>query len=218
MKIYPSLISANLLNLKSVLEMLDPNCDGYHLDVMDNHFVPNLTWGAGFINRIAQATSKQLDIHLMVDNPMTWLSTLNLRTHDMITFHIEAVQNSDDIKSLLYNIHEAKLNAGIALNPATSIEEVYPHLINLDHVLLMSVNPGFSGQTFIPSVITKIQPLASQRTTTQKSFSIGMDGGIGLDNITALAQHGIDYVCAASAIFANHNPVEALKNLYQNSL
>ena len=89
----------------------------------------------------------------------------------MITFHIEAVQNSDDIKSLLYNIHEAKLNAGIALNPATSIEEVYPHLINLDHVLLMSVNPGFSGQTFIPSVITKIQPLASQRTTTQKSYS-----------------------------------------------
>lgn len=214
MKIYPSLISADLLNLKSVIAQLDPHCDGYHLDVMDNHFVPNLTWGPDFINRIRQTTSKQLDIHLMVDNPQAWLSTLTLNTHDMITFHIEATQKPEDVEGLISAIHTAKLNAGIALNPATPIEQLYPHLINLDHVLLMSVNPGFSGQAFIPDVISKIKPLVNQRSTSSKYFSIGMDGGISLSNIATLAQHGVDYACAASAIFSARNSIEALKSLY----
>lgn len=214
MKIYPSLISADLLNLASVLNMLDPHCDGYHLDVMDNHFVPNLTWGPDFINRIRQTTSKQLDIHLMVDNPHTWLSRLKLNANDMITFHIEALQKSEAIEHLVSSIHTEKLHAGIALNPATPVEKVYPHLMDLDHVLLMSVNPGFSGQTFIPDVISKIKPLVTQRSISQKHFSIGMDGGIGSTNIATLAEHGVDYACAASAIFAASNPIQALSNLY----
>jgi len=214
MKIYPSLISADLLNLAHVIKTIDAHCDGYHLDVMDNHFVPNLTWGADFVNRIRQATTKQLDIHLMVDNPQSWLACLQLKPNDMITFHIEAVHQPKEISQFLSDIHKAKLNAGIALNPATPVEKVFAHLIDLDHVLLMSVNPGFSGQSFIPDVVAKIQPLVAQRTQMQASLLIGMDGGITTNNINQLAHSGVDYVCAASAIFAQSNHIKALNDLY----
>lgn len=213
MKIYPSLISADLLNLKSVIAQLNEHCDGYHLDVMDDHFVPNLTWGPDFINRIRQATKKQLDIHLMVDNPQSWLARLKLNKNDMITFHIEAIKTPQDIEQFIADIQAAQLNAGIALNPGTEIEKAFFHLNSLDHVLLMSVNPGFSGQAFIPEVITKIKPLIHQRQQTNASFIIGMDGGVSLDNIKQLAQHGVDYICAASAIFEQADPIKALKKL-----
>lgn len=214
MKIYPSLISADLLNLGNIIKTIDEHCDGYHLDVMDNHFVPNLTWGPDFINRIAQATSKQLDIHLMVDNPQAWLARLQLRPHDMITFHFEAMHQSESTTQFLFDIRKAQLNAGIAINPATPVEKVFTHLKDLDHVLLMSVNPGFSGQSFIPDVVTKIQPLVAQRKQMQASALIGMDGGITINNINQLARDGIDYICAASAIFAQNDYVQALNNLY----
>lgn len=213
MKVFPSLISSDILNIRAVLKQFDDHCDGYHLDVMDDHFVSNLTWGPDFINRIRQATVKRLDIHLMVDNPHEWISRLDLNSRDMITFHIEAIPSAKEVEQLINTIHTNDLNAGIALNPGTAIDIVSNQLQIIDHILLMSVNPGFSGQSFIPGVIAKVQPLIEQRSLLQSEFLIGMDGGVGLDNISQLNHCGVDYVCVASAIFGQKNSVEALLSL-----
>lgn len=213
MKIYPSLISADLLNLGHIIAMLDDHCNGYHLDVMDDHFVPNLTWGPDFINRIRQVTTKQLDIHLMVDNPQSWLTRLRLNPNDMITFHVESMHDSSQVASFTSHIQASQLNAGIALNPETPVEKVFPHVHSVNHILLMSVNPGFSGQTFIPKVINKISPLIIRREATHAKFLLGMDGGINQENLIPLAQQKIDYICAASAIFSQKDPVAAIQAL-----
>jgi ribulose-phosphate 3-epimerase len=213
MQIYPSLISSDLLDLKQTIQQLDPHCDGYHLDVMDDHFVPNLTWGPAFINTIRQITKLPFHVHLMVDNPGKWLNRLSLQQQDTFIFHHEALPDLAVQKKLAADIHAKGIKAGISINPKTAAERIFDILPYIDLVILMSVEPGFSGQQFIQETTKKINPLLAMRHQLGKNFLITMDGGINHNNIASLAQQNVDIVAVASAIFAQKDPIVALKQL-----
>lgn len=212
MKIYPSLISADLLNLATVIKTLEPHCDGFHIDVMDNHFVPNLTWGPMFIKAIAQATDNPLFIHLMIDNPEDFLDKIHIKRSNTVSFHIE---NTKNIQQTIKRIRENKWQANIAIKPNTPLEKILPFLNDISSVLLMSVEPGFSGQQFLSSSFDRLKELAAYRKEKELNFAIIMDGGINKTNIGQLAQHGCDEVGVAAAIFNAQNSVQALQELYQ---
>lgn len=227
MKIYPSLISSDLLNLGETIEQLIDHCDGFHIDVMDDHFVPNLTWGPAFVQAISQKTKLPIHLHLMVDEPEKWLSRVELKKDDIFIFHIEAVagwpenKSADFVEEVNYLLVKTMgCKVGVAINPKTPVESVFSLLSSLDHVLLMSVEPGFSGQKFMPEVLEKVETLKKQREKLGLSFSIGMDGGINLETIKLAVQAGVDEVGVASAIFSAKpvsakDPVVALQKLYE---
>jgi ribulose-phosphate 3-epimerase len=215
MEIYPSLISSNLLHLERTIKLLEPHCNGFHLDVMDDHFVPNLTWGADFINQIREVTTLPLHIHLMVSDPCRWVKRLNLRPIDTFIFHYEAMDDPQSILSLAQEIAQSKIQAGIAINPNTPATAITPFLYAIDLALIMSVNPGFSGQKFISSVIPKVDKLIAEQTEQNEHCSIVMDGGINHQNIGSLAQKGVNAVGVASAIFFSPDPVASIHELYR---
>lgn len=214
MRIYPSLISAkNLLNLDQTITDFDALCDGYHVDIMDDHFVPNLTWGAQFANAIIAKTTLPVHVHLMVENPEKWIGRLSLRADDVFIFHYEACRSGNEINDLLSKLKEKSICCGLALNPSTPVEVLETVLPVLDTVLLMSVEPGFSGQSFRQDVVQKIPKLVSLRQEKQLSYTIGIDGGVTALKIPILRDLGIDYVGVASAIFCQPDPVKALSDL-----
>lgn len=208
--IFPSLTAADQLNLQRDINLLEPYCDGFHLDVMDNHFVPNITWGADTVNAIARLTNRTLWVHLMVEKPIDFLETLSLKDHSIVTFHIETIR---DTINIINRVKEKNLIPGIAISPKTPIEEIFPLLDVIQHVTIMSVEPGFAGQHFLPSVLEKLERLISYRETSGLKFTIGMDGGINEKNITDLTQRGVDVFGVASAIFGKPDPVAALQQL-----
>lgn len=210
MTIFPSLISADLLNLQQQITLLDPYCDGYHLDLMDGHFVPNITWGPQFINAIANSTSKHCWVHAMATQPEIWIDRFELNMHAMVDFHIETCI---DHKALLTYIRKKNWQAGIAIKPTTGIDAVIPLLNDLDYVVIMSVEPGFSGQQFIPTSVEKIKALTRYRSDNNLSFKLAIDGGINTNNIRDVYKAGIDYCAVASALFSKEDPIEALHNL-----
>lgn len=210
LRIYPSLISANFLHLAEEIERLEPYCNGFHLDIMDNHFVPHLSFGADITNAIATATTKQLWVHLMVDDPASWCDQLELPAQTLVSFHIESTQNAGEI---ITRIREKKWTAGIAIKPKTNVNELFPFLLTIDHVLIMSVEPGFSGQRFLPSAVNMLKTVVARRKEKKLSFVIGMDGGINHENIKMLAHEGVQDFAIASAIFGQADPVETIKRL-----
>lgn len=210
-KIFPSLISADLLNLQHAIKTLEPHCDGFHIDIMDNHFVPNLTWGPMFIKAIAQATNKPLFVHLMIDNPEKFLDKIHIKKDSTVAFHIE---NTKNIQEMIKRIRENKWHASIAIKPNTALEKLFPFLDDIDSVLLMSVEPGFSGQQFLQGSLQRLKELSEYRSNKKMNFAIVMDGGINKNNIKTVAQNGCDEVGAASAIFDAPDPIKALKELY----
>lgn len=217
-EIYPSLISADLLKLGEVLRQLDPHCEGYHVDVMDNNFVPNLTWGADFVNAFCSATKLPLHVHFMVNDPAPFIEKCNLRSQDIFIFHHEAVHSLQEVSEIISLVLKKKAKVGIALNPQTPIDVIIESITSLDHVLVMSVEPGFSGQAFISSTIEKVASLIQLRKQHSGTFSIGMDGGIGKENIKELAGLGVEHFAMASAIFSSQDPIreiEAIRKLVQ---
>jgi len=211
-KIYPSLISGKLLELNSQIKILEQYCNGFHVDVMDMHFVPNLTIGPDFINEIEYITQKQLWIHLMVDDPEQWLSLLKLKPQDIISFHYESLK---DYKKIIKEIHAKKCLASIAIKPETKIRDIFNILPLVDQVLVMSVKPGFSGQKFITETINKIKNLAEYKKTHNLNFSIAIDGGINTNNIAEISNLGVEDFAIASAIFKTDNPINAIEELYE---
>jgi ribulose-phosphate 3-epimerase len=215
MEIYPSLISSNLLHLERTIKFLEPHCNGFHLDVMDDHFVPNLTWGPDFINQIREVTTLPLHIHLMVSNPSRWVKRLNLQSIDTFIFHYEAMLDQNSILALTQELAQSNIQAGIAINPNTPVTAIAPFLHTIDLALIMSVNPGFSGQKFIPAVVPKVDQLITEQTQQNEHCSIVMDGGINHQNIGSLAQKGVNAVGVASAIFFSPDPVASIHELYR---
>lgn len=209
-RIFPSLIAADLLNLEREILVLDSCVDGYHIDIMDNHFVPNLTWGPLFVNAIAQATQKPLWIHVMVENPQTLINQFQISAESLITFHIETKEN---IKELIFLIKEKKWRVGIAINPKTAVEECVPYLNLIDQLLVMSVEPGFSGQLFNQEVLYKISLLVAAQKKQKRVFSIAMDGGINYGNIAQLYASGVKDFAIASGIFNYTDRVKAVHDL-----
>ncbi len=214
LKIYPSLISADLLHLADEFKKLDGLVDGYHIDVMDGNFVPNITWGPAFVTAFAMATSRPLHVHLMTLDAKRWLTAMNLRPGDYAIFHIETYQESyDEAKLFITDIKNLSVRAGIAINPATNVALVEPLIDLVDDVLIMSVEPGFSGQRFMDSVKPKIGHLAKLREQRGLAYSMSIDGGVRNEHLPELYQLGIENFCMASALFDATDTVAAIGEL-----
>jgi len=210
-QVAPSILSADFGNLaRDVKEICDSGCDLVHVDVMDGHFVPNLTIGPVVVSAVAKAATKPLDIHLMVENNTFFVELFAPLKPEYISFHIEEEKHPH---RLIQKIRSLGIKPAIVLNPNTIPEELEYILSDLDMVLLMSVNPGFGGQSFIESVLPKAKKLDTMRKRLNPDCLIEVDGGVSDKNIQALKDAGVDVVVAGSYVFNHQNRAEAIKSL-----
>lgn len=211
MKVAPSVLSADFGNLQRDVESIcDAGCDLVHVDVMDGHFVPNLTIGPVVVSAIAKCATKPLDIHLMVENNTFFVDLFAPLKPKYISFHIEEEKHPH---RLIQKIRSLGIKPAVVLNPHTPPEAVEYILRDLDMVLLMSVNPGFGGQSFIDSVIPKAQKLSKMRDALNPDCLIEVDGGVNNKNIQTLKDAGVDIVVAGSYVFNHENKKEAIESL-----
>jgi len=199
-KIAPSILSADFRKLETEIKKVESaGADLIHIDVMDGHFVPNITIGPLVVKACRKITRLPLDVHLMIENPDKYIEAFAKAGADIITFHVEASKNiGKDIAA----IKQHKIKPGLVVNPATPIDKVYPFLREIGMVLIMSVNPGFEGQSFMPQALPKIAAL--RRKTTElglSSFDIEVDGGINLETFKQVVDAGANVLVAGSAIF-----------------
>ncbi|MDQ7044600.1 MAG: ribulose-phosphate 3-epimerase [Sulfurimonas sp.] len=211
MQVAPSVLSADFGNLqRDVEEICNGGCDLVHVDVMDGHFVPNMTIGPVVVSAIAKAATKPLDIHLMVENNTFFVELFAALKPKYISFHIEEEKHPH---RLIQKIRSLGIKPAIVLNPHTPPESVEYLLADLDMVLLMSVNPGFGGQSFIDSVLVKAKKLNEIRNRINPNCLIEVDGGVSDKNIQALKDAGVDVVVAGSYVFKHANRADAIKSL-----
>ncbi len=210
-KIAPSLLSADFVRLEEEINNIQKaGADILHLDVMDGHFVPNLTFGLPVIKQIKDIAQIPIDVHLMVNNPDTYLETLGKWDIDYVSFHQEAETH---IHRQLKVLQQHGVKAGIALNPATPIETIFPIITDLDFVLIMSVNPGFGGQSFIPLVYDKIERLRKLADQVNPDLEIEVDGGVNNINAPKLISKGSDILVAGSFVFGSDNYKKQIQSL-----
>ena len=210
-KVAPSVLSADFGNLqRDVEEICNGGCDFVHVDVMDGHFVPNLTIGPVVVSAIAKAATKPLDIHLMVENNTFFVELFAPLKPEYISFHIEEEKHPH---RLIQKIRSLGIKPAIVLNPHTPPESVEFLLKDLDLVLLMSVNPGFGGQSFIDSVIPKASRLNEMRNKLNPNCLIEVDGGVSDKNIQSLKDVGVDVVVAGSYVFKHEDRQTAIESL-----
>ena len=200
-KIAPSVLSADFARFgEQVLEAVEGGADSIHLDVMDGHFVPNLTFGPPVIKALRQRTDAAFDVHMMVENPERHIPALAEAKADLITVHVEAVRH---LHRVVQQIKDAGMLAGVALNPATPVTAVEEILPDLDLVLVMSVNPGFGGQSFIESSVEKIEHVRRMLDERGLTAELQVDGGIGPDNAERVVRAGARMLVAGSAVFGS---------------
>jgi ribulose-phosphate 3-epimerase len=199
--IAPSLLSADFSRLCEEIASVDRGgADIIHLDIMDGHFVPNITFGPPVVAKLRGCTDLPFDAHLMIEKPDQFIEAFIDAGVDMISVHLESPGH---LQRTLAFIREKGARAGVVLNPATSIEGLRYILDDVDYILIMSVNPGFGGQAFIPATMKKLQDLSSLLYEAGKPVSIQLDGGVGPDNTAALTSAGARILVAGSAIFGN---------------
>ena len=199
--ISPSLLSANFTKLTQDIKTVEElGVERLHLDVMDGHFVPNLTFGPFIISQIRDITNLHLETHLMIENPDKYISEYAKAGSDTIIIHYEASKN---IKKDLKSIKSYNKNAGIAINPDTSHKLIEPYLEELDYILIMSVFPGFGGQSFIEDTLEKMRFLVNM--TKNSNLLIGVDGGVNLSTINQVYETGIDVTVVGSALYGAEN-------------
>ena len=211
MKIAPSVLAADLADLGAALAQCEEGgADLVHFDVMDGHFVPNLTFGIPVLEALSRRTSLPIDVHLMVREPERLVDRYLEAGAAWVSVHWEAAGHLD---RLLSHIRAGGARAGVALNPATPVEVLTDTLAGLDFVVLMSVNPGYAGQPFLPYVLDKARRLRRVLDERRLDVAIEMDGGVGADNIRQVASAGVGVVVAGSAVFKAEDPAAAIRRL-----
>lgn len=198
-KLAPSILSADFSKLAEDVGQIEKGgADYIHVDVMDGHFVPNISYGAVVMKSLEGKTNLPFDVHLMIENPDAYLEDFLTPNTEYITVHQEACPH---LHRTVQHIKSLGVKAGVAINPATTLATLDFILDDVDMVLVMSVNPGFGGQKFIPSALEKIRELAEIRRAEELDFEIEIDGGVNLDNVQEIASAGTDIIVAGSAVF-----------------
>jgi ribulose-phosphate 3-epimerase len=209
--ISPSLLSCNFAHLQSEIEMLNSSEAGWlHLDIMDGIFVPNITFGMPIVQIIKKHATKPLDVHLMIVKPERYLSEFKKAGADILTVHYEACTH---LHRTIQAIKDEGMKAGVSLNPHTPIHVLEDIITQVDLVLIMSVNPGFGGQTFIENTYKKIKELKNLIDKTGSTALIEVDGGVSDKNITQLSEIGVDVFVAGNYIFKSDNPIQTITKL-----
>ena len=209
--ISPSILSADFARLAEAVQMVEAaGADWIHVDVMDGHFVPNLTVGPPMVEALRKVTSLPLDVHLMMTNPDDFIPEFVDAGADLLTVHVEACPH---LHRTVQSIKERQVKAGVSLNPATSVTSVEEILGDVDLVLVMSVNPGFGGQQFISSSLDKIRRIRTMMNNSRSSAHLEVDGGVNLTNVASVIQAGANVLVAGSAIFGSKNIPETIRRM-----
>ncbi|MDH3998177.1 MAG: ribulose-phosphate 3-epimerase [Desulfuromonadales bacterium] len=214
-KIAPSILSADFAQLGADVQAVDrAGADYIHVDVMDGHFVPNITIGPLVVDALRKITDKPLDVHLMIENPDLYIADFAKAGADIITVHQEAAPHMHRTVQLIKSLGK---KAGVSLNPATPVETLDVILDDLDLVLVMSVNPGFGGQSFIPSALGKIKALRQRIEERGLTCELEVDGGVKIDNIGEVVAAGADVLVAGSAVFNSDDYAATITALRQQA-
>lgn len=212
-KIAPSILSADFAHLaEEIRKVEEAGADMIHVDVMDGHFVPNFTIGPPIVRAIRKVTRLPLDVHLMMTNPDDFIPDFIKAGSDYLTVHVETCPH---LHRTIQSIKENGVKAGVTLNPATALSLVEPILPFVDLLLIMSVNPGFGGQSFIPQVLDKVREARRMIDEKKLSVELEVDGGLKVDNVGAIAQAGADIFVAGSAVFHSKDYKETLEKMRQ---
>lgn len=207
--IVPSILNCDFSRLGAELDAIR-NADAVHVDIMDGHFVPNLSFGPDITATVNRLTDLPLDVHLMIEEPERWVDRYIEAGADTVIFHVEA---TDDPVALARHLRAQGVRAAISLKPATSLEDYLPILGEVDQVLVMSVEPGFGGQAFMAGQLEKVRTLRAESQRRDLEFTIEIDGGINLETIGSAAEAGVDAFVAGSAIYTVEDPADAIRRL-----
>tara|TARA_B100001142_G_scaffold312782_1_gene348570 strand:- start:6808 stop:7449 length:642 start_codon:yes stop_codon:yes gene_type:complete len=209
--IAPSVLAADFANLQRDIEMVNGSeAAWFHIDIMDGIFVPNISFGLPVLKAIKKHAQKPLDVHLMIAKPERYIKEFKNAGADILTVHLEA---STHLHRTIQEIRSEGMLAGVALNPHTPVESLSEILNDIDVVCLMSVNPGFGGQSFIPRTFDKIQILKEMITNSQSKARIEIDGGVNLENASELKNKGADVLVAGNAVFKSESPIKSISML-----
>lgn len=209
--IAPSVLAADFANLQRDIEMVNGSeAAWFHIDIMDGIFVPNISFGLPVLKAIKKHAQKPLDVHLMIAKPERYIKEFKNAGADILTVHLEA---STHLHRTIQEIRSEGMLAGVALNPHTPVESLSEILNDIDVVCLMSVNPGFGGQSFIPRTFDKIQILKEMITNSPSKAKIEIDGGVNLENASELKNKGADVLVAGNAVFKSESPIKTISML-----